>query len=426
MASGARGRVVLLLLGTAVGLAGAEAVARAWWTAPWYERLAADQERSQRRGYTRNRWMLRDRDYAAPRPDARTRILVLGDSFTYGLGVRDDEAIFPAILETRLNERGVGTPPVEVLNSGIVGSLTEHWVRNWDQLAPAFDPDVLLIVFFHRDGTARFFLREFFQRIRERIVERNERMPLYRHSHLFRILRDAIDRQVVSRVYTRGMVDAYVGTPEETEQWRRTQADLLYLRDAARARRASVGLAVFPVLVELDEGYPFREISEVVMRFADENGIAAHDLLPAFLGRDAPGLWVSDLDQHPNARGHAIAAESLLPFVEQLVRAARAAGEGRAMLGRRGLRQRASRDARDEGGDGDRRQQSRAEQEQPAGAGRAPGAAGERRHVARDLARVDVQERARQHAQAGDEVVGEAHAREAERVVQQVEREDRR
>lgn len=322
MAAGVTPRIVLLLLGTFVGLSFAEVVARVLWTAPWYEQLVTDQQRSQRRGYTKNRFGLRDRDYAMPRPDGRTRILVLGDSFTYGLGVRDDEAIFPEILERRLNEGVIGALPVELLNSGIAGSVTEHWVRNWEHLEAGFDPDVLLIVFFYRDGTSKYFLREFFQKIR-RIAERNERMPLYRHSYLFRLGRDAIDRQLVSRVYTRAMVDAYTGGPEETEPWRQAQENLLQLRDSARARGASVGIAVFPVLVELHEDHPFRVISEVVVRFAEENDIRVLDLLPFFLGRNGPDLWVSRWDQHPNEAGHAIAADALLPFVEELVREGR-------------------------------------------------------------------------------------------------------
>lgn len=48
-----------------------------------------------------------------------------------------------------------------------------------------------------------------------------------------------------------------------------------------------------------------------------------HDLLPAFLGRDASRLWVSAWDQHPNAEAHAVAAQSLLPFVRGLLTADR-------------------------------------------------------------------------------------------------------
>ena len=58
---------------------------------------------------------------------------------------------------------------------------------------------------------------------------------------------------------------------------------------------------------------------DLLVGFGREHGFATHDLLPAFLGREAAELWVSPLDQHPNAAGHALAAESLLPFVTELL-----------------------------------------------------------------------------------------------------------
>ena len=42
------------------------------------------------------------------------------------------------------------------------------------------------------------------------------------------------------------------------------------------------------------------------------------NLLPAFMGMDGTQLWVSPFDQHPNERGHAVAAEAMLPFIRDL------------------------------------------------------------------------------------------------------------
>ena len=56
-----------------------------------------------------------------------------------------------------------------------------------------------------------------------------------------------------------------------------------------------------------------------IVAFGEEHGLPVHDLLPAYLGEDAPGLWVSSLDQHPNAEGHRIAADSIEPFLRALL-----------------------------------------------------------------------------------------------------------
>lgn len=82
-------------------------------------------------------------------------------------------------------------------------------------------------------------------------------------------------------------------------------------------------MAVFPVLAQLDDTYPFRPTSDLVLEWARAEGMPTHDLLPAFLGRDASRLWVSAWDRHPNAEGHALAAQSLLPFARTLLMAHR-------------------------------------------------------------------------------------------------------
>jgi lysophospholipase L1-like esterase len=112
---------------------------------------------------------------------------------------------------------------------------------------------------------------------------------------------------------------AYFGSEAETAEWRRAQRNRLRLRGAARARGTQVGLVVFPILVELSERDPFRPQVELVVDFGRANDLATRDLLPALLGCDAADLWVSPLDQHPNAAGHALAAESLAPFARELL-----------------------------------------------------------------------------------------------------------
>jgi lysophospholipase L1-like esterase len=326
---------LLALAGLGVSLLLAEGVARRRWVAPWYQRLLTEQRGWQRPHHHLNRLGLRGPDVEIPKPASVHRVLVLGDSFTYGLGVRKESAPFPAVLQRQLNgdwprRRG----PYEVVNGGISGSLTGQWVELLRRVGPQLEPDVVLAVFFLRDGTRDRTISDFFGVIRDEIAQRNAESALYQASYLTRWIRDLQDRQRVARAYTETLLDAYFGAGEQTAQWHLAQRHLLVLRDRAQAQGAVFGLAVFPVLVELDEGYPFRAISDLLMEFAAAHGIPAHDLLPAFLGREAADLWVSPLDQHPNEAGHAVAADSLLPFVRALLEQAatrdgREAGDSR-------------------------------------------------------------------------------------------------
>jgi hypothetical protein len=67
-----------------------------------------------------NNFGLRGRDVVVPKPAGTYRILMLGDSFTMGKGVQDDET-FPVLVEKALNERVAQCkgPSIEVVNGGV-------------------------------------------------------------------------------------------------------------------------------------------------------------------------------------------------------------------------------------------------------------------------------------------------------------------
>lgn len=315
-------RGFLIALGALVGALALEVGARLFYTRPWIDELASAQELSTRADYRQNHLGLRDAEFEVPKPAGLRRLFVLGDSFTFGLGVRDDSAPFPEQLERSLAElaQRAGLRGVEVHNGGIPGSLTGDWLELWDRAAPELEPDALLIVFFLRDGTRTRSIPDFFGEVHDEITQRNRASRLYQLSFLYRRYRDARDRQEVGSRYTQRFRDAYFGSESDTGEWRAAQRNLRALRDRARARGIPVGLAIFPVLVNLDDAYPFQPICELVERFARESGLPVLDLLDAFRGLPDAELWVSSWDQHPNARGHAVAAEALRPFAAELLR----------------------------------------------------------------------------------------------------------
>lgn len=322
--SPARGRVAarlaLALAGALLGLGAAELVARAVYVAPWHERLVGEQRASQELEYERNAYNLRGPAYQEPKPAHTARVLALGDSFTFGMGVPRDEDVFLRICERELNAELAPNSSVQILNAAIIGSFASQWGDVWDGLAPRFQPDVLLIVFFLRDGTLAGSVPEFFDRIRDEVVERNRRSPLYARSTLYRLWRDARDRELIRSRYTRLFRQAYFGGEEDTEEWRKARAVLRRVADSAREHGCAVGFVVFPVLAGLDEEpYPFQDVCDLLEAFARESGMEVASLLPAFRGLDGPDLWVSPFDQHPNEAAHAIAARALEPFLRRLI-----------------------------------------------------------------------------------------------------------
>ncbi len=74
----------------------------------------------------------------------RTRILILGDSFTFGDGVSDDET-YAAQLQQML-------PEVEVINFGVHGYGHDQMLLYWKQEGVRYRPDILILGFIPEDA----------------------------------------------------------------------------------------------------------------------------------------------------------------------------------------------------------------------------------------------------------------------------------
>lgn len=78
---------------------------------------------------------------------ARSRILILGDSFAYGWGVNDKET-FAYLLEERLSRTPLSAT---VMNAGNGGKGTDYELRFFDIVGRKLKPDLTVLCFFSND-----------------------------------------------------------------------------------------------------------------------------------------------------------------------------------------------------------------------------------------------------------------------------------
>ena len=86
------------------------------------------------------------REYRETKP-TDYRVLFLGDSFTYGLGVNDDQT-FAAQVEKDLR---AGRLSVEVMNAGCPGKGTDYALKCFQTVGRKFHPDLTVLGFFCND-----------------------------------------------------------------------------------------------------------------------------------------------------------------------------------------------------------------------------------------------------------------------------------
>jgi hypothetical protein len=86
---------------------------------------------------------LRDRVYPVERTPGMRRLLLLGDSYTWGFGV-EREAIWHELIEAR-------RPGWEIINTGVAGYGTGQQLLYFEQQGRAFQPDVVLLLVHQTD-----------------------------------------------------------------------------------------------------------------------------------------------------------------------------------------------------------------------------------------------------------------------------------
>jgi lysophospholipase L1-like esterase len=89
------------------------------------------------------------REYRRPKPVGTRRVLAIGDSFTFGIGVDDAES-YPAQLERRLS-RLCASRPVQVVNAGVGGFGTSQQLVLLERVGLTFQPDLVVLGVFVND-----------------------------------------------------------------------------------------------------------------------------------------------------------------------------------------------------------------------------------------------------------------------------------
>jgi lysophospholipase L1-like esterase len=262
-----------------------------------------------------NSLRFRDRE-----PDARragvARVLIFGDSFAEGQGVKEQDTL-AAALGRLLEAKAPGR--FEVRNAGRRGldfpELSEAF-----ESALAYEPDLVVYALTLNDAVQppEFRARQAF--VNDWILDREQppdagAAALRGRLRVVDFVRERLEAWRVGRATTAWYLDMW---SDRNPGWRETQERLRAMRRALDTRGARLLVAPWPLFVGLERDYPFAPVHREIESFCLSAGIAHRDLLSAFQGRRTAELWVHPIDHHPNEIAHRLAAESLAPAVLRL------------------------------------------------------------------------------------------------------------
>ena len=215
-------------------------------------------------------------EYPIPRPAGRRRILAIGDSFTVGVGVHEQDT-FSAQLQRRLGERRPGV--YEVINCGVSGYATREERLHYELIGSKYEPEVVLISFVSNDDISwRDEMRLGYVYVPGKFES------LFETYRLFQVARHQGRRRF---------------------DYSASMGELRQLIAAVRARGARLAVAAFSGPPTLREGIMS------VLRGTDVPFLE--------LDVEGPDRHVHPLDNHPNDVAHALAAEKIEAFLARHV-----------------------------------------------------------------------------------------------------------
>ncbi len=270
---------------------------------------------------------LRDDEFPREKPPGEYRVLCLGDSFTFALGVRFED-IYAQQLERMLAERHPRTA-VQVINAGVGGYNTRQERIYLETDGLSFDPDVVTVGFYWNDLV---YNEEPLPDLATtpRLGPSPEVRGLVEHD-MPKWLRDILRRSLVlylGTTRTKQLINTFdppASRYGEVQRallhgdaaflepyWQATAEHLLALERAARERGIPVVLLVFPMENQIKLDFPEMALTETLRALWAPTGMPFVDLEPAYraaLERGENPFLPYDL--HPNATGMRLAAEAL-------------------------------------------------------------------------------------------------------------------
>jgi hypothetical protein len=226
---------------------------------------------------------LRDREFPSEKPPGITRILMLGDSVTFGWGVKAEDT--PSkLLENVLNNT-LSSPRYEVINSGVGNYNTAMEVAYFLDRGHLWKPDVVILNYFINDAEP---------------TPARHNSSLFEHSVAAVMALGAFDS--IARTYF-GRADwkTYYRDlyRDDAPAWGKTRDAIANLAAYCRNNNIRLLVAAYPELHVLKD-YPFADVTQAVETVAKAGGAGFADLLPAVQDKQPESLWVSPGDAHPN------------------------------------------------------------------------------------------------------------------------------
>ena len=302
-----------------------------------------------------NKLGFRDDEILKNKPSNTKRVLVLGDSFTFGMGVNHSE-IYTEVLERLLNEQEDGIK-YEVLNMGAIGYTTDNQYLLLKEKGLILEPDYVIIGLFVGNDITEMRRHNWILDDSEQLIKIEDTKHYVDEKHR---LRYKGEEEPISYfwnfIYTRWQIltkkigvyghpgngptltwPAFLdpedehGDPKLPEYWQKIKLMLALIANDTEAVGAELKIATIPMDVQTnkkywnkypeiyfdDEAYEKTRPQTHLKEYTELMGIDFIDLLPYFKeADDSKWLYYEKTDPHWTPEGHELAAQIIFNNIQ--------------------------------------------------------------------------------------------------------------
>lgn len=281
------------------------------------------------------------------KPRDTVRILAVGDSVTFGYGVRE-EATYHQLIASRWTAGGGRR--FEAINAGLTSAGLPYVLHTVRAECSVLDPDLILVGLVVNDfGVYPPEVLEERPLARSRTEADPGRWRLLGPLHRSTVVTMSL-HLAKSLLYRTRLLDLSDSpgyhfpaladpSPALDEVWESSLSVMDATVEAARECGSPIAFTLFPLEIQLsasalrryteDLGFPLgegviaRDPQRRLAEWAADRGVSFIDLAPAFLGPDPSALYlrggyVTVDPVHPSEEGHRVAADQLVAHLEEM------------------------------------------------------------------------------------------------------------
>jgi lysophospholipase L1-like esterase len=246
---------------------------------------------------------LRDREFSLEKPPDVYRVMMLGDSTTFGWGVRQEDTA-AKFLERKLN---AALPPgfhrVEVINTGVGNYDTVQEVTYYETIGWKYHLDLVVLVFFINDPEP---------------VPVEKKGFLIDRSYLIAFATNRIDG-VMRHAGVRPDWKTYYASLYDDNRpgFQACKKALVSLANSTRSHHAKLLVAILPELHQINgDSYPFRAAHQKIKDVMAAENVSVLELIDGLKDHGPEEtLWVTALDDHPNAKANNLISDQLEQWI---------------------------------------------------------------------------------------------------------------